>query len=93
LGTATGTLVGKQSYIAPEQFRGKAGLSSDVYSLGATAYFALTGREPDPLTELHPALLVPVAPSLDQLIADCTRQDVRERIKTIDELIERVQAL
>lgn len=93
LGTATGTLVGKQSYIAPEQFRGKAGLSSDIYSLGATVYFALTGREPEPLTELHAAQLVPIAPGLDQLIADCTRQDVSERIKTIDELLERVQAL
>jgi serine/threonine protein kinase len=66
LGTATGTLVGKQSYIAPEQFRGKAGLSSDIYSLGATVYFALTGREPEPLTELHAAQLVPIAASLDQ---------------------------
>ena len=56
-------------------------------------YFALTGREPEPLTELHASLLVPIAPSLDQLIADCTMQEVSERIKTIDELIERVQAL
>ena len=93
LGTATGTLVGKQSYIAPEQFRGKAGLSSDIYSLGATVYFALTGREPEPLTELHVGVLVPIEPDLDKLIADCTRQDVSERIKTIDELIARVQAL
>ncbi len=93
LGTATGTLVGKQSYIAPEQFRGKAGLSSDIYSLGATAYFALTGLDPEPLTELHAAQVVPIAASLDKLIADCTRQSVSERIKTIDELIERVQKL
>ncbi|MBP9091089.1 serine/threonine protein kinase [bacterium] len=93
LGTATGTLVGKQSYIAPEQFRGKAGLSSDIYSLGATAYFALTGLEPEPLTQLHVAPLVPIAASLDKLIADCTCQSVSERIKSIDELIERVQQL
>lgn len=93
LGTATGTLVGKQSYIAPEQFRGKAGLSSDIYSLGATAYFALTGLDPEPLSELHAAQVVPIAASLDRLIADCTRQSVSERIKTIDELIERVQKL
>jgi hypothetical protein len=93
LGTATGTLVGKQSYIAPEQFRGKAGLSSDIYSLGATGYFALTGLEPEPLTELHAAQIVPISASLDKLIADCTCQIVSERIKTIDELIERVEHL
>lgn len=93
LGTATGTLVGKQSYIAPEQFRGKAGLSSDIYSLGATIYFAVTGLEPEPLTELHAGKVVALAPNLDQLITDCTRQSVSERIKTVDELIERVQKL
>lgn len=93
LGTATGTLVGKQSYIAPEQFRGKAGLSSDIYSLGATAYFALTGLEPEALTELHAAQVVTIAPNLDKLIADCTCQSESARIKSVDELIERVQKL
>jgi hypothetical protein len=50
LGTATGTLVGKQSYIAPEQFRGKAAPRSDLYSLGCTLFFLLTGRDPAPLS-------------------------------------------
>ncbi|CAN5240055.1 hypothetical protein BH11CYA1_BH11CYA1_04850 [soil metagenome] len=93
LGTATGTLVGKQSYIAPEQFRGKAGLSSDIYSLAATIYFAVTGLEPEPLTELHAAKVVAVSDKLDKLIADCTCQEVSGRIKDIDELIERVRQL
>lgn len=93
LGTATGTLVGKQSYIAPEQFRGKAGLSSDIYSLGATIYFSVTGTEPEPLTELRAGKVVALPSGLDQLIFDCTRQDVSERIKTADELIDRVHKL
>lgn len=46
----TGTMVGKQSYIAPEQFRGKAEPTSDLYSLGATAYYLLTGEDPIPLS-------------------------------------------
>lgn len=46
----TGTMVGKQSYIAPEQFRGKAEPTSDLYSLGATAYYLLTGEDPVPLS-------------------------------------------
>jgi hypothetical protein len=56
VGTATGTLVGKQSYISPEQFRGKAGPQSDLYSLGATVYFALGGLDPEPLTRLTLAI-------------------------------------
>jgi hypothetical protein len=47
----TGTVVGKQSFMAPEQFQGKPCLKSDVYSFGATLYFLLTGRNPEPLTQ------------------------------------------
>ncbi len=42
LGTATGTLVGKQCYIPPEQFRGKATTQSDIYALGCTLYYLAT---------------------------------------------------
>lgn len=49
IGAATGTLVGKHAYMAPEQIRGNAEPISDIYSLGACAYFALTGRDPEPL--------------------------------------------
>ncbi len=34
--STTGTVVGKPSYLAPEQFRGEPMPSSDVYSMGAT---------------------------------------------------------
>ncbi|MFX6304004.1 serine/threonine protein kinase, partial [Acinetobacter baumannii] len=55
IGQATGTLIGKQSYIAPEQLQGKAIPASDIYALGATLYFLISGQAPTPLTELHPA--------------------------------------
>lgn len=38
LGTATGTMIGKQAYIAPEQLRGKANPRSDIYAMGASLY-------------------------------------------------------
>jgi serine/threonine protein kinase len=89
VGTATGTLVGKQSYISPEQFRGKAGPQSDLYSLGATVYFTLTGLDPEPLTRLH--MNVPdntgepgrqIYLGLAKIVKDLTEQEPALRIKT-----------
>jgi serine/threonine protein kinase len=45
-----GYVVGTMDYIAPEQTENAAGVDprSDVYALGGTLYFALTGRPPFP---------------------------------------------
>lgn len=42
----TGTIIGSPEYIAPEQLRGKAVISSDIYSLGVTCLHLLTGISP-----------------------------------------------
>ncbi|OYE06555.1 serine/threonine protein kinase [Nostoc sp. 'Peltigera membranacea cyanobiont' 232] len=46
--TVTGgsTVVGTFGYMAPEQFRGQAVLSTDLYGLGTTLLFLLTGISP-----------------------------------------------
>ncbi len=80
LGTATGTLVGKQAYIAPEQFRGKAKLQSDIYALGGTMFFLLTGLDPEPLTVSHPKnVLATISEKMDRFVASCTELDVDRR--------------
>jgi predicted Ser/Thr protein kinase len=80
VGTATGTLVGKQAYIAPEQLRGKATLSSDIYALGGTIFFLLTGTDPEALCQSHPLELRQVSPDLDALVAECTELEIEDRI-------------
>jgi serine/threonine protein kinase len=48
-GTVAGTTVGTPAFMSPEQARGDLdalGPPSDVYSLGATLYFILTGKPP-----------------------------------------------
>jgi serine/threonine protein kinase/formylglycine-generating enzyme required for sulfatase activity len=46
--TASGTIVGTPSYMPPEQIAGNkdANPASDIYGLGATLYFLLTGQPP-----------------------------------------------
>ncbi|QHU99530.1 protein kinase domain-containing protein [Synechocystis sp. CACIAM 05] len=41
---ATGTIIGTDMYMAPEQALGKAKPASDLYSLGVTCIYLLTGR-------------------------------------------------
>lgn len=94
IGTATGTVVGKQSYIAPEQFRGKATLASDLYSLGCTAAFALCGSDPLALMQLSAADLPASTDSrLVDLVARLTDQDACVRPHSAAALYEELQNL
>lgn len=52
--STTGTVVGKQAYLPPEQFRGKAEPASDIYAMAATLCYLLTGRDPVPISTIQP---------------------------------------
>jgi serine/threonine protein kinase, bacterial len=93
-GTATGTLIGKQAYIAPEQLRGKAEPRSDLYAFGCTLHFLLTGNEPEPLDVSHPKQLVPgISSELDEIIAQCTAQETEDRPHSANEIRISLQKL
>ena len=47
----TRTVVGTYGYMAPEQFSGRATPASDLYSLGATLIYLVTGQHPGDLPQ------------------------------------------
>src|SRR5262249_50706954 len=66
--TTLGNIVGTVDYIAPEQAENArtADTRSDIYSLGCTLFYVLTGQPPFPgegLVEKMTARLLPVPPS------------------------------
>lgn len=93
IGNATGTFVGKQSYIAPEQFRGKACLQSDIYAFGGTLYYLLTGEDPEALSQSEPAEKIELSPQLNDLIKSCTDLELETRISSAAEIIDSLQRI
>jgi serine/threonine protein kinase len=88
IGNATGTFVGKHSYIAPEQLRGKATVHSDIYAFGCTLYYLLTGSEPEALMVSDPRELAPtVSPELAEVVQSCTQMEARDRYQSVAQLI------
>ncbi|MBS1993704.1 MAG: serine/threonine protein kinase [Cyanobacteria bacterium SZAS LIN-3] len=92
LGTATGTLVGKHCYISPEQFRGKATTASDLYSLGCTMYFLLTGEDPTPLMQASPRTINEnLSMEIDSLVRDLTDMEESRRLCRAEDLLDRLK--
>jgi tRNA A-37 threonylcarbamoyl transferase component Bud32 len=89
VGQATGTMIGKQCYISPEQLRGKATQSSDLYALGATLHYLLTGDDPEPLSVSRPIDKSPrVSQSFSDLVTSLTAFEAQERPKSANEVLK-----
>lgn len=85
----------QQEYIPPEQEQGKSVFASDLYSLGLTTIYLLTGKNPlefplDPRTkqlQWHqevPDLQINLVRVLDRAICP----DIRERFSTAEEMLQ-----
>ena len=100
--TQDGTITGTPAYMSPEQAAGKEDLDSrsDIYSLGAVAYFLLTGQPPfvrDTAMQViaahlcdavhPPGRLRPDAPAnLQAVILRCLEKDPAQRLQSADGL-------
>lgn len=99
LGEGAGNQPGTPSYMAPELFEGtSASEASEVYSLGATLYEALTTRlpygeievfsrpvfgDPVPPSRLRPA----IAPWLESVVLRAVSKDPAARFEVVSELV------
>ncbi len=98
--TKTGTFMGTPSYAAPEQIRGdKVDGRSDLYSVGATLFFLLTGRTPflgDAMSVTAQVIadrapicseINPTIPKdLGRVVAKCLEKDPSKRFQTLESL-------
>ena len=85
---------GKTNYLPPEQFRGQACPQSDIYALGATMFFVITGREAEPMQRNQVKTIVPeISDHLDQIIATCTEPELVKRYQSAAEVLAELEML
>jgi eukaryotic-like serine/threonine-protein kinase len=99
-------VVGTPSFIAPEALHGATlDARTDLYSLGATLYFTLTGRAPYPAREIAdltqawrtrpsvPSTWAEVPPELDALIMTLLSLDPTSRPPSAFEVMQRLASI
>jgi serine/threonine protein kinase len=72
-----GTMIGTLGFAPPEQYQGMVDPRSDIYSLGATLHYVLTGRDPEkfppfsfpPIRDLRPGVSSNLAGAIDAALA------------------------
>ncbi len=93
IGTAPGTRIGAEGYCAPEQERGQPLTQSDLYAIGPTLIFLLTGENPFKFYRqlgrsfrFDVAKVPTITPKLKEVIDKVTEPLPRDRYQTSKEL-------
>lgn len=89
--TSRGTMIGTQGYAPPEQYRGQVEPRTDIYALGATMHFMLTGRDP----QNEPPFSFPPIRQLNEEITEDTEgfvlraldPDIEKRFASADDML------
>jgi tRNA A-37 threonylcarbamoyl transferase component Bud32 len=85
--TTVGTVVGKHAYLPPEQFRGMPVPQSDIYAMGATLFYLLVGRDPEPISTSHPLLEVnELSQQINSIVEKATALSEDKRYRRIEDL-------
>ncbi|MBU7048554.1 MAG: protein kinase [Theionarchaea archaeon] len=82
-----GSILYTPGYGAPEQQIGNSNFQSDIFGVGATMYFLLTGKDPCTLPPLSPCHENPqVSRVLDSIVRKATLVDPNQRYQTVKEM-------
>jgi serine/threonine protein kinase, bacterial len=99
IGTLGGTKIGAPDYMAPEQNSGKPCTQSDLYAIGPTLIFLLTGRNPADFLELQPdgyrfklSSIPTITPPVQILIDKVTQRRASDRYLTAGDLAQALRA-
>ncbi|WP_427162904.1 protein kinase domain-containing protein [Aliinostoc sp. HNIBRCY26] len=95
IGTTPGTRIGAEGYCAPEQERGQPLTQSDLYAIGPTLIFLLTGENPFKFYRqkgrgfrFDVSQIPTVTPQLREIIERVTEPLPRDRYQTSKELAQ-----
>ncbi|MEG3850989.1 serine/threonine-protein kinase [Microcoleus sp. herbarium19] len=91
----TETVTGSAEYAAPEQVKGQAIKSSDIYSLGVTCIHLLTGMSPFDLFDIQAEswawrhyLKVPVSARLGRILDKMVEREPSKRYRSIEAILK-----
>lgn len=95
----TRTLIGSAEYAAPEQIRGRADFTSDLYSLGITCLHLLTQMSPFDLYDTgentwkwQEYLIQPISPALGAILCKLLQPATRRRYQSAVEVLADLDA-
>lgn len=93
LGTPPGTRIGAEGYSAPEQDLGRPVPQSDLYAIGATLVFLLTGQQPSKFYQKQEQFyrlqlegIPTITPQLRSVIERVTAPQARDRYQSAHQL-------